>query len=251
MRVSTWGYGFSIAVHLGVAAGLQTLPERKTAQAASVTVIQATVQPPPPAPPPQPIEAKEAKVEAPAPAPKAAPPPPAQRAVAKRAAPPPSEPRADMRPPPANPLPDFGLSMEGTVASGGLAIPVGDPSAPRAQPTRPSGDTRVTRAANPSRDTSAKDSCDDAIVKPKPLGAVQPQYTDEARAAGIEGRVRLQLTIDLAGNVLDAVVVQGLGHGLDNAAVVAAKRMKFSPATRCNKPIESPFGLSMRFVLGE
>ena len=35
--------------------------------------------------------------------------------------------------------------------------------------------------------------------------------------------------------MIDVRIVQGLGHGLDESAVAAAKRWKFNPATRCGK----------------
>lgn len=252
MRVSTWGYGFSFVVHAGAVAGIASLPEpARTAQAAT-TIVQATVQALPKPAPVEPSIVPEA-VEAPAveaPAPKPAPTPPPRRAATPAKAPP-VEPRAASQPPPANPLPDFGLTMGGTVAAGGVAVPIGGEAPPTSRATRSNPAAVDTGRRTAAARAAANDGCTEEIVKPKPLGIVQPQYTDEAKAAGIEGRVRLQLTIDSVGNVLDASVSSGLGHGLDAAAVVAAKRMKFSPATRCNRAIEAPFGLSMRFVLGE
>jgi protein TonB len=80
---------------------------------------------------------------------------------------------------------------------------------------------------------------------------VKPTYTDDARSAGIEGRVRVEISIDETGKVLSAKVVSGLGHGLDESAIDAAKRMSFSAATKCGTAVKSTFVLSMRFVLGE
>src|SRR5262249_7511877 len=106
-------------------------------------------------------------------------------------------------------------------------------------------------SAAPKAAKTKDDDCTAELVKPKALGAAVPQYTEEARSAGIEGRVRLQLTIDATGAVTEARVAQGLGHGLDQAAVAAAQRMKFTPGTRCGRAVAAPFSLSMRFVLGE
>lgn len=41
----------------------------------------------------------------------------------------------------------------------------------------------------------------------------------------------------------------GLGYGLDEAALEAAKRAAFEPATRCGKPVSATFVIAMRFSL--
>ena len=88
-------------------------------------------------------------------------------------------------------------------------------------------------------------------MKAKPQGFVKANYTDDARAAGIEGRVRVEISLDESGHVLGAKIVSGLGHGLDESAIEAAKRMSFNPATKCGAAVKSTFVVSMRFVLGE
>jgi len=57
-----------------------------------------------------------------------------------------------------------------------------------------------------------------------------PEYTDEARAARIEGTVTLELEFTAAGEVRVLRVVRGLNHGLDEAAQRAALRIRFKPA---------------------
>jgi TonB family protein len=88
-------------------------------------------------------------------------------------------------------------------------------------------------------------------VKAKPLERVQPLYTDEARAAGIEGPVKVELTVNELGDVIEVRVIQGLGHGLDQAAMTAFKRWKFSPAMKNGKPIRTKFVITSRFQLGD
>ena len=63
--------------------------------------------------------------------------------------------------------------------------------------------------------------------------------------------MKVEFRVGADGEVIDAKVLQGLGHGLDQAAIAAAKRWKFSPATRCGKPVESRHIVSMRFQLGD
>jgi protein TonB len=76
----------------------------------------------------------------------------------------------------------------------------------------------------------------------------QPAYTDRAREAGVEGKVRIELTVDETGRVVAVKVLAGLGYGLDEAAVAAAQSATFEPAIRCGKPSRATFTISMRFT---
>jgi protein TonB len=157
-------------------------------------------------------------------------------------------------------MPDFGISFSGASLGGdGMAVPVGPAGGSLEQPSGagPAQKTVVRervkeKVLGPSGAAPVQPGeCSDTPTKPKPQGFVQPQYTDDARAAGIEGRVRVKLTIDASGTVTEASLVSGLGHGLDESALAAAKRMRFTPATECGKPVSSSFTITMRFVLGE
>ena len=122
-----------------------------------------------------------------------------------------------------------------------------------AAPSRPAESkatetTRTLRALAPARD----DGCDAPVVKPKLKGAlVKPSYTDEARAAQVEGAVRVEMTVDELGNVIAVKVLKGLGYGLDDAAVRAAKQLTFEPGTRCGKAAVTKLTVSMRFALSQ
>jgi protein TonB len=176
------------------------------------------------------------------------PPPPAPKHIAKHAAAPAPEKPAEAAPPPTAPLaalPDFGLELSGGV--GGLAVPpVAGGASPGASPVAaralvPAAKRTVTHAAAPA------DTCDEPASKPKPLNVPQPNYTERARAAGIEGKVRVELTVDETGRVVSVRVIQGLGYGLDEAAVQAAQSATFEPALRCGKASRATFTISMRF----
>ncbi|MBW2455984.1 MAG: TonB family protein, partial [Deltaproteobacteria bacterium] len=72
------------------------------------------------------------------------------------------------------------------------------------------------------------------ITPPKPLTYVAPRYPDAAREAGIEGAVILKLTISMDGKVVAAAVHTPAGHGFDEAAREAAKKLTFEPARYAN-----------------
>ena len=69
--------------------------------------------------------------------------------------------------------------------------------------------------------------------KPNPL------YTDEARNLKLEGEVLLEVEFAANGQLHVNRVIRGLGHGLDEAAVAAANKMRFKPAMRNGQAMDS------------
>ncbi len=57
-----------------------------------------------------------------------------------------------------------------------------------------------------------------------------PQYTDEAREAKLQGKVTLQVLVGADGRALQIRVVQEIGLGLDERAAQAIRGWKFMPA---------------------
>jgi len=77
------------------------------------------------------------------------------------------------------------------------------------------------------------------VTPPELVKFVEAPYPEAARAAGLEGSVVLELTLDADGKVTDAKVKEPAGHGFDEAAVAAAKQFVFSPARRGDRPVAS------------
>ena len=71
----------------------------------------------------------------------------------------------------------------------------------------------------------------------------------EARSAGIEGMLVLELVIGEDGRVLRARVLKGLGHGLDQSAVQTYYSKRFTPAYKEGKPITVKINVPIRFQL--
>lgn len=76
-----------------------------------------------------------------------------------------------------------------------------------------------------------------------------PEYSAAARAAGIEGNVLLEIEFSAAGAVRVLRVVEGLGHGLDALAVRAAEQMRFTPAVRDGRRVDTRAVVSIVFRL--
>ena len=66
-----------------------------------------------------------------------------------------------------------------------------------------------------------------------------PVYTDEARSLKLEGEVLLEVQFAANGQLHVNRVVRGLGHGLDEAAMAAANKMRFKPAMRSGQAVDS------------
>jgi TonB family protein len=76
-----------------------------------------------------------------------------------------------------------------------------------------------------------------------------PVYTDEARRLGLEGEVALSVVFQANGEVQVLGVLKGLGHGLDQAAVQAAKQIRFKPAQRDGQSVDFPATLRIVFQI--
>jgi len=73
---------------------------------------------------------------------------------------------------------------------------------------------------------------------PKLLQSADPEYSDEARLARINASVELTARVGLDGRLRDVKVSRGAGFGLDDKAVEAASRWRFSPARRQGRLVE-------------
>jgi periplasmic protein TonB len=196
------------------------------------------------------IEMAESKKKEEAAKPEPPPPPPPPKHAPRRAAA--QEKAAEAPPPEAAPLealPDFGLELSGGI--GGLAVaPAAGATAATPTKAPPTARAAAQAVKRPTTTAAATDDCDEPPAKPKPRNIPQPAYTDAAREAGVEGKVRVELTVDETGRVVNVRVIAGLGHGLDEAAVAAVRDATFEPAIRCGKPSQSTFTLGIRFSAG-
>jgi TonB family protein len=144
--------------------------------------------------------------------------------------------------------------MKGTVASAGFGngVAIGG-----------NGDGRSNGRGNAAIATGAfgQQELSHGTPKPQladsgpPTNAVEitykpnPVYTDEARQLRLEGEVLLEVSFGANGQLHVNRVVRGLGHGLDEAAIAAANKMRFKPALRNGQPVDSTAVVHVVFQL--
>jgi protein TonB len=74
-------------------------------------------------------------------------------------------------------------------------------------------------------------------VGPVLIAGAPPAYPASAQAAGVEASVPVELVIDARGAVESVSVLTHVGYGLDEAAVAALRRYRFTPAKRAGRAV--------------
>jgi TonB family protein len=233
----------AVAGHLLLLRGVGHLPPQ--AEAARPVVVQVALRAPPPEPekPLEPEATPEPKTQPTHQAPSR------HRAMA-------DAPRRELprNPPPTErpatgtdttTTPVFGISMESTSSAGtGAAMPVGN-----TLQTKPG---RAKVAAAEVKPLAAPVQAYEVTKMPLPVSQCTGKYTEEAKQAGLEGTVILDIVVGEDGVVRDISVVQGLGQGLNEAAVRALKACRFTPGERDGKRVPVRVRrFKVHFALGE
>jgi protein TonB len=83
------------------------------------------------------------------------------------------------------------------------------------------------------------------------LGGIQKKisYPPIAKKAGVEGRVIVQFVVNESGDVVDPVVVRGIGAGCDEEAIRAVSQAKFKPGKQRGKAVRVKMSLPITFKL--
>jgi len=239
----------TLALHLLIAvagyAVVVTHPYIPEKAAPHIELVDVELPEPPPPPPPPPQAAPQP------PAPEPAPAPVVQKAVVKSA--PHVAPRAETPPPPTdtpppatNALPGGGpvVAMDlGADATGKVPVAIGHPPTGRIGRGGAGGGT----GAGSGSGTAEVAPMSVATIKKRAMprgdyGYIDAgkEYPTEAKQLGIEGPVRVRLVVDDRGKVTSAVLLNHLGHGLDELALRKAREIEFDPASDTDdRPVAS------------
>ena len=105
--------------------------------------------------------------------------------------------------------------------------------------------------AGPGHDggISGRSGFQGSLTEPVLLYKVDPEYSEEARKAKLQGVVLVRAVIDAGGHVQDVAVAQGLGLGLDERAIAAVEKWKFRAGMRNGKPVATAALIQLSFRL--
>ncbi len=245
MRSSQLAFiGGALALHVGAWIVMGAMPRPHKQSSVAIALAEAKKKSdekkkPPVAPPAPAPERPAARTRNPSPSPKAAQPEAAPQVPAPNAPPPP----AGDAPAAMDGFADLGLALSG--GGGGMSVPSGGGSGAQgphlAAPVATTRQVKQLAASDPG--------CTEDMVKPKLEHQVQPAYTAEAQQASVEGKVRLEVTIDASGHVTSVRVLSGLGFGLDEAALAAVKQYTFAAATKCGRAVPTTIKMGVSFGL--
>ncbi len=87
------------------------------------------------------------------------------------------------------------------------------------------------------------------VSPPSILYKVEPEYSEEARKAKFQGTVLLFVVVDEKGNPRDIKILRPLGLGLDQKAVEAVEKWKFTPGKKDGKPVPVQAQIEVNFRL--
>jgi TonB family protein len=138
--------------------------------------------------------------------------------------------------------------VKGTVASTGFGNGIANPpqGGGKQGVVQKSGfgdQTVVAEAPKKKAPIDSGTSQVDILSKPR------PEYTAEGRALKLEGDVVVDVVFLASGKVEVSRIVNGLGHGLDEAAARAAQQIQFKPAKRDGEAVDFPARVRIEFRL--
>jgi TonB family protein len=90
---------------------------------------------------------------------------------------------------------------------------------------------------------------DEGVIAPRVIDKREPTYTQEAKEAKIQGRVKLSAVLDIDGKAHDVKVEEGIDDGLDANAVAAVQTWRFEPAQKAGEPVPVAVQFEINFRL--
>jgi TonB family protein len=82
---------------------------------------------------------------------------------------------------------------------------------------------------------------------PRVISRSEPEYSEEARRAGVNSTILLSLVVDEDGAPRDIKVDRGAGFGLDEMAIRAIEGWRFDPGTKEGQPFDASTHVEVSF----
>jgi TonB family protein len=100
----------------------------------------------------------------------------------------------------------------------------------------------ATTATTPSR-------VGNGVTAPVLVSKIEPEYSEEARVAKIQGTAVLTVVIGVDGYAADVTLARSIGFGLDEKALDAVTQWQFKPGTRNGLPVPVVAQIEVNFRL--
>lgn len=89
------------------------------------------------------------------------------------------------------------------------------------------------------------------VKAPRPLNRPNPEYSQEAVRAGLQGKCVLSLVVNSEGKPRDVKVSRSLGKGLDENSIEAVRNWTFEPARKHGRPVAVRISVVVTFRIGK
>ena len=90
---------------------------------------------------------------------------------------------------------------------------------------------------------------ENGVQAPRLLEKIEPQYTEEASEAELQGTIVMSVEVHPDGRAYNLRLERGLGMGLDENAMEAVKQWKFQPAVKDGEPVAVSAKIEVNFKL--
>jgi TonB family protein len=87
------------------------------------------------------------------------------------------------------------------------------------------------------------------VTSPLLISKVEPQYSEVAKMAKVQGSVLVMMVVGVDGNARSIELIRGVGLGLDEKAVEALLQWKFRPATKDGQIVPVTANVEINFRL--
>lgn len=87
------------------------------------------------------------------------------------------------------------------------------------------------------------------VAAPVAIFKIEPEYSEEARQAKLQGTVLLAIVVDEGGKVANVRVVRTLGMGLDEKSIEAVKKWRFRPGVKDGRAVPVMANVEVNFRL--
>jgi TonB family protein len=192
---------------------------------------------------PEPPKVEPPKIEPP----KVEPPKVVPPKVVKRVSPRPAEPRPTTATQTHVEPIASGITSDQSADHGTIVVNTGDGVAGPIQAGTGKDKVVAPPPAPPPKPRTVYVPATDLTQLPRAIKPVQPEVPEEWKTSGRDAVVVVEVAISASGRVIDARAVKKAGYGLDEAAVIAAKKTQFEPGLVGTTPVAVRMQIPYRF----